>query len=380
MNCLNICLSKIFSTMTEYALTPTDLKAEELPSANATPATSVQVNAKSPFLPQQLILLFHHDQWEEFIREWAHFQKSNYLLVARLGGANDYGIDVAAFRTDKGFEGAWDNFQCKHYASPLTPTVALVEIAKIIWHSFERRISVPANYFFFAPQDCGESLKKLLLNSKALKEKVLSEWDTKLGSKISKQDNLLQADLQAYVESFDFGIFKYKPSLEVIEEHRSTPYFVTRFGGGLTGSPACEPTPSTPTKNERRYVEQLLEAYSDCGEQIDSHNKLKDHPNFQNHFDRSRQTFYEAEALVNFARDTVPNGTFEALQDEVFHGVKDVEEDDHDNAFSKVKEVTKTASMLNVSANGLAGVTTPKRLRGICHQLANGDKLIWKKK
>ena len=366
--------------MTKYELTPADLQAEELPSATPSPVTSVQVNAKSPFSPQQLILLFNHDQWEEFIREWAHFQKSKYVLVARLGGANDYGIDVAAFRTDQGFKGAWDNFQCKHYASPLTPNVALVEVAKTIWHAHEGRISVPENYYFFAPQDCGESLKKLLLNKSELKQRLISDWDSKLFSKLSKQDVLLQGDLQDYVENFDFGIFQYKPSLEVIDEHRSTPYFVARFGGGLTGAPACEPTPSTPAFKESRYVEQLLEAYSDCGEQIDNHEKLKQHPNFQNHFDRSRQTFYEAEALVKFARDTVPNGTFEALQDEVFHGVKDVEEDDHDNAFSKVKEVTKTASMLNVSANGLAGVTTPKRLRGICHQLANGDKLIWKKK
>ncbi|WP_063307745.1 ABC-three component system protein [Pseudovibrio sp. Ad46] len=367
--------------MDNFALSPAELLDQEVPSATTLPVSSDTINAKSPFLPQQLILLFNHDQWEEFIREWAHFQKSQYSLVVRLGGANDYGIDVAAFKSNKGFSGLWDNFQCKHYKVPLAPATALLEAAKIIWHSFEKRISVPENYFFFAPKDCGESLKRLLLNSESLKKRMISEWDKNCSTKITKSQQIkLEGSFKLYVEAFDFNIFQYKPSLEVIEEHRKTPYFTARFGGGLTGAPENELAPITPAKKESRYVEQLLEAYSDCGVTIETHEELVSHPKFQGHFSRSRQTFYDAEALVSFARDTVPNGTFESLQDEVFHGVKDVEEDDHNNAFDRVKEVTKTASTLNVSANGLAGVTTPKRLRGICHQLANNDKLVWRKK
>ncbi len=44
---------------------------------------------------------------------------------------------------------------------------------------------------------------------------------------------------------------------------------------------------------------------------------------------RQRERFYHAESLKNFARDTVPTGTFDALQDEIYHGVIDVCEDYH---------------------------------------------------
>ncbi|WP_310618641.1 ABC-three component system protein [Flexibacterium corallicola] len=361
-------------------MSPAELQKEELPQAVAGPASAVAINTKLPFSPEQLILLFNHNQWEEFIREWAHYQKSQYKLVVKLGGANDYGIDVAAFTTKSGFTGAWDTFQCKHYSTPLTPAVALPELAKTLWHTFNKRISVPENYYFFAPKDCGESLKKLLLDSGALKDKVCSDWNKSCSAKITKTQNVkLEGKFKLYVEAFDFSIFKYKPSLEVIEEHRKTPYHADRFGGGVIGAPKCKLAPSTPAKNESRYIEQLLEAYSDCGTTINMHDQLDNHPKFKDHFSRSRQTFYDAEALVSFARDAVPNGTFEELQDEVFYGVKDIEEDDHSTAFVRVKEVTKAAGNLNIAANGLAGVTNSKRLRGICHQLANDDKLIWKK-
>lgn len=368
--------------MTTAALNPDELQELEIPPASATAAVSAaDVNANYPFQPQQLIMLFNHDQWEEFVREWAHFQKQKYTLVARLGGANDYGIDVAGFRTGLGFLGPWDNYQCKHYSDPLGPSAAFVEIGKILWHSFEKRITVPQNYYFFAPKDCGDSLKKLLLNSEKLKEKVLGEWQKRCKKKISSSYTVeLTGTFLAYVQSFDFGIFQYKPNLEVIEEHRETPYHTARFGGGLTGTPKCIATPVVPAEEENRYVEQLLEAYSDCGQPVESYDKLDGFPEFRDHFNRSRHTFYDAEALEVFARDTVTEGTFPALQEEVYYGVKDVEEDEFDTALRRVKEVTKTASSLNVSASGLGGVVTPKRLRGICHQLANQNKLIWRKK
>jgi hypothetical protein len=55
--------------------------------------------------PQQQILLFSAEDWEAFIEEWAHYQKSQYKKVTRLAGANDIGIDIAAFSDEHGFTG-----------------------------------------------------------------------------------------------------------------------------------------------------------------------------------------------------------------------------------------------------------------------------------
>ncbi|WP_027237584.1 ABC-three component system protein [Leisingera caerulea] len=367
--------------MTEFVLTSEELKELELPEVTSVaPPSSASINAKPTFQPQQLILLFDPDQWEEFILEWAHQKKKEYTLVSRLGGANDYGIDVAAFRTAEGFQGSWDNYQCKHYADPLTPSDALPEIGKILWHSYNKKITVPDNYFFFAPKDCGAKLKKLLLDKPKLKQEVTSRWDKTIAPNITSKEAIpLSGSFEAYVTKFNFNIFQYKPSLDVIDEHRATPYHAARFGGGLCPRPASISPPIAPSSDENRYIEQLLEAYSDCGQEIKGVDELASHKEFQDHFNRSRQVFYEAESLVNFARDSVPKGTFEALQDEVFHGVKDTEEEDYETGYKRVKAVTKEASKLNYSANGLSGVVTVKDLRGICHQLANGDRLTWRK-
>lgn len=62
---------------------------------------------------------------------------------------------------------------------------------------------------------------------------------------------------------------------------------------------------------------------------------------------------YHAESLKNFARDTVPAGTFDQLQDEIFHGVIDVCEDFHDSGFERMKATIKQATIIAVTSNPL---------------------------
>lgn len=344
------------------------------------PISASKANWVSPFPPQQLIILFSANDWEEFVAEWAYFQKKQYHLVTRLGGANDYGVDVACFKTDKGFLGNWDNFQCKHYSSALAPNEAIPEIGKILWHIYKGHLTSPDNYYFFSPKDCGPSLKKLLLDSTKLKAQLKDKWDDWCSETITATKKIeLSGALFEFVETFDFSIFQYKPRLEVIEEHRETPYFIARFGGGLKDRPESERPPSTPIKYESRYIQQLFEAYTDNKGTIIQQSNLNEHPSLSRHYNRSRETFYEAESLRAFARDSVPSGTFEKLQDQVYHGVVDVEEDDHEDAFQRVKSVVKTAATLNVNASGLISVVGVKDLHGICHQLANEDRLVWRK-
>lgn len=358
-----------------------ELQKLEIPQRDdAYPVSASKINANIPFPPQQLILLFSHDDWEEFIAEWAYFQKKHYKLVTRLGGANDYGVDVACFKTNKGFLGEWDNYQCKHYPSALTPNEAIPEIGKIIWHIFKKSLTTPKNYFFFSPKDCGPSLKKLLLDRSKLKQKLYDKWDDWCSNKITSTERIvLTGKFQDFVSVFDFSIFQYKSRLEVIEEHRDTPYFSGRFGGGLKDRPKSEEPPTTPVISESRYIEQLFEAYTDNKQETVDNSNFVNFPDLKRHYDRSRQTFYEAESLRAFARDSVPLGTFEKLQDQVYFGVVDTEEDEHKDALHRVKAVVKTAATLNVNANGLISVTEVKDLHGICHQLANEDRLTWRK-
>ena len=66
------------------------------PSGKAVPSSAKVLHGRL-IPPQQQILLYSADDWEEFILEWVHYQKTKYQKVVRLCGANDMGIDVAGF-------------------------------------------------------------------------------------------------------------------------------------------------------------------------------------------------------------------------------------------------------------------------------------------
>lgn len=368
--------------MTKTANTNFTLTTEDIPEPTAQGGVSSGKIVHGKLIPpQQQILLFSSDDWEAFIEEWVYFQKKQYKIVTRLSASADMGIDIAGFTNDGGFQGVWDNHQCKHYGNALTPKTAVTEIGKCIWHASEGRFAPPRRYIFMAPKDCGMSLKKLLLNIPDLKKKVLEKWDEWCATSITSTKTIpLKGEFRDYVEAFDFSIFTFKPTLDVIEEHRKTPYFATRFGGGLPDRPIVNTPPSEPDLTESRYLQQLLDAYGDHKGQLCSDaSALSAWPELVDHFSRQREVFYHAESLRNFARDNVPQGTFEDLQDEVFAGVIEVEDAAYDNGLSRVNAVTQAAAQLPITANGLISVTKIQDKKGICHQLANEDRLKWVK-
>jgi hypothetical protein len=104
---------------------------------------------------------------------------------------------------------------------------------------------------------------------------------------------------------------------------------------------------------------------------------LKAHVSLSKDFLRQRERFYHAEALRNFARDTVPEGTFESLQDEIYHGVVDTCDGTHANGFDRMRATITQAAQIAVTSNPLAPATKAQDRQGICHQLANEDRLTW---
>ncbi len=184
----------------------------------------------------------------------------------------------------------------------------------------------------------------------------------------------------SYAEAFDYSIFDALTSLQIVDIHRKGPYFSARFGGGLPPRPATTVLPKTIAPGESRYVGHLLNAYADhkqvSGASVDD---LSSWPPLQRHFRRQREAFYQAENLRVFSRDTVPPGTFEALQKNIYDGVIDVHDAEHSDGYERVRKVTEAARQLQVTANALISSANPADRDGICHQLANEDRLTWKK-
>lgn len=335
-----------------------------------------------PIPPQQRIFLYSANDWEDFIQEWIHsIRKGKYTDVKRFTGAGDRGIDIAGFTDDDKLQGVWDNYQCKHYDHALYPSDAWPEIGKVLWYTFKKEYRAPRRYLFVAPRGAGTTLQAYLGDEAKLKRELLKAWEKHCRTKITDaHEVVLEGDFLAHVDSFDYSIFDAPTSLQIIDEHRKGPYFVARFGGGLPQRPAFSTPPAEIASVESRYIGHLLNAYADH-KQVTAVTiqDLAAWSALSKHFRRQREAFYHAENLRVFSRDTVPPGTFESLQQDIYHGVIDVHDADHTDGYARVRNVTQTARQLQLTANVLISCTNPVDRDGICHQLANEDRLTWKK-
>ena len=129
---------------------------------------------------------------------------------------------------------------------------------------------------------------------------------------------------------------------------------------------------------EINYVGRLLQAYADhAGVAVPTVEDLRALVQLFEHFCRSREDFYSAESLRNFSRDTLPPGEFERLQSEIFNGVVDVALAPHADGYERVLKTIAAARALQITAHALVSRLYTRDRSGICHQLANDDRLRW---
>jgi hypothetical protein len=332
--------------------------------------------------PQQQLLLYSADQWEGFVQEWAHYcLKAIYCQVQGFSGPGDRGIDIAGFTDADKLNGVWDNYQCKHYDHALHPRDAFPEIGKLLLYTFTEQFRVPRRYYFVAPKGAGTSLNAYLANAPKLSQVLVEKWDKYCRKKItSTQEIPLEGKFLDYVQAFDFTIFEAKTSLQLVDDHKSCPCHTARFGGGLPPRPDPTAPPEVIAPTESRYVEQLFKAYADRTKKaVSDALGLKQHPQLREHFLRQRVSFYHAESLRVFARDSVPPGTFESFQEEIYTGVVDTHDAAFPDGYERVVAVTKAARDMQITSNALITRAKPQDRDGICHQLANEDRLRWTK-
>lgn len=321
------------------------------------------------------------DEYEDIVREWiAGYCQKKYIGVRRVGGANDKGRDVVAFINNVN---DYDNYQCKHYDHPLTPSDIWKELGKLCYYTFDGSYQLPQNYFFVAPQGIGPKLSDYLQNPTEFKAELIKEWDSKCKNGLSdKVEVELSTALITHINSIDFSIFKSIDPQEFIEQHKQTNYYAARFGGGLKRRNKPTIKSINETEMNLRYIEQLFEAYSDhLKVSILTISELSSNKELFDHFNRQRECFYWAEALNEFSRDSLPteNNCFEELKDEIFYGVIDVSNQKHLSGYENVKKTTATAIALSIQSNALLSVSKTQDKVGICHHLANENKLIWVK-
>lgn len=338
-----------------------------------------------PVAPEQHIKGYSEDEFENFIREWAFHHKQiklkAYVQVGRFGGAGDMGRDVVGYIEQPSSHGKLDIYQCKHYGHGLHPGDVWTELGKLCCFTFIGAFAVPEEYRFICPDDVGPELGRLLENPEELRQRLMDEWEKHVEGEITKKQKIkLEGKLLDHVKAFEFKRVGYKPIHEIIEEFRATPRYPSRFGGGLIipRSPDKKP-PAEIEDHEQRYVEQLIEAYQDHKDDTVKLDTLAAHPELEKHFARSRVRYFCAETLRHDVRDNLPDGvTFEQVQDQVLDAVADICEDKkHATGLDRANAVTDHAGNYVVQDHALKGYVNSQIKKGICHQLANVDKLKW---
>jgi len=345
-----------------------------MPPAATSPAPSF---LGPPVPPAQRVYFYPPNEWEVFITEWATGLTTSYCQIKQLGGSGDRGVDVAAFKTARGLEDKWDCYQAKHYANPLNFSDAAPEILKVFRGVADKYYVLPDQYVFVAPRGCGASLSRLLSKPTELKKKFLRMIDSRGPATKTIDDETLQA-IRNLAATSDFSIFRSLEFNEMIDVHRRTPYHAARFGTTLPARPPVDQPPINPTGGEIIYIGKLVDVYKEqdpsaCPD-IDS---VTTHSKYGAHLQRQREAFHSAEALRRYARDSVPDGTFELLQNDVYIGVIDTAEADHASGMERLRAVLTQSGQLDLGAHSLISVSGNIDRQGICHQLANADSLTW---
>lgn len=328
--------------------------------------------------PRQRLLTYTDVDWELFIEEWASSLTPRFVQVKRLGGSGDRGADVAGFHSEDGFGGDWECFQGKFYGRALSQSDAWPEILKLFVAQSDGHYLFPRRYYFLAPKGMNTRLNYLLSSPQNLKAQFIEQ----LGKNKSKPFTALNASTSAAVtalaEETDFSCFRSVEVRDLIDQHRGTPYFAARFGGGLPARPSPEPTPATIAPGEATYVQRLIEAYAEAyGDDAGTVEGAAAHSKTSAHLQRQREAFFRAESLRNFARDSVPPQTFDALQNEIYDAVVETAEAEHATGLDRLRSTLDQATSVQITANALISVTETNDRKGICHQLANDERLRW---
>lgn len=351
------------------------------PRPVAASVSNVEIGRLIP--PIDRLKLFSNSEWEDFVLEWADSLRDKYELVERCGGAGDMGRDVIAFVASNEGSEIWDNYQCKHYDHPLAPTDIWLELGKLVYYTYTGEFSFPRKYYFVAPQAAGTTLANLLRRPDKLRQQLLEKWDQYCKKKITKKTEVpLDDAITGYINGLDFSIISYLPPLRIIEQHATTRYHVSRFGGGLPDRPDVSSPPDKPASEELGYISKLMDAYSDhLKRDVTTPSDIETAQDLKEHCVDSRIQFYSAESLRSFSRDYLPPGEFQKLQDEVHEGIKDEIREDHPSGYKRLLAVIKAARGLQITSHALVSKLTIRDRGGICHQLANDkDEVRWVKK
>ena len=319
---------------------------------------------------EEILKTMDEDTYEELVASWAYWSlKDRYEDVLRIGGSGDRGVDVIAY-----------------YDHAIKQSDVIGELGKFLFFMSSGDIPVPESYYLMAPQGLSSQFLLTYKNPETLKKVILGNWDKHIAGKIEKGvQHKLEGELKSFVEGFDYVIFKfYSPAkfLKTLMESGKRFVYFQYFGfrKELLRKIKLE-TPKEPEDYEGRYVQHLLDAYNDVEGFSSISQSNVDLSEYSKHFNRSRDEFWLAESVKKMSEENNPgdNDEFEDIKDEMEGHVADTYEDNYENSLRRVKAVTDKSATMPIKTDWVVSSQLGARaMKGICYQLSNEDRLIWK--
>jgi hypothetical protein len=191
------------------------------------------------------------------------------------------------------------------------------------------------------------------------------------------------SDIRDAIESFAFPTFDAATAERIVNDLKGSAVYPVLFGGGLTKPrPINKMPPEEIAAEEIPYVGKLVDAYAEHSTigPVTSAESALAHETYGPHLRSSRREFYCAESLREFSKDVlIEPDDFASLQEAVYDGVKYTAERDFQSGYDRVLAVCEQATTVQVGDHPLSGDLTPADRSGMCHQLANDDRLTWRR-
>ncbi|MGO4355160.1 ABC-three component system protein [Rhizobium sp. RAF36] len=319
------------------------------------------------------------DQLEDFIDIWAEKKSKDYVMVERLGSANDKGRDVVGFLSSSRHEGEWDLYQCKRKTrnSKLGTGEATAELGKLFYHHLEGAYAtLPRKYVFVSPRGIVGPFLTLLRNPSTLKAHLLSTWNEHCRTKITRRNVVeLTPEIKSAIEAYDFGQIEYLTATMIVKDPAAKPALV-QILKELPGEAPEGEAPASIAEEEMGYVTQLRAVYGQvAGVTFPSIDDVFADPTYGEHLKVQRTRFYEACAFRDFHRDNTAQTAVDTFKKDIYHLLYEVYYGTHSSRFDRANAVllhtgAAPADILGRSARG------PVK-QGMCHHLVIDGKISW---
>ena len=326
------------------------------------------------------ILALEDAELERFIRDWVSLKRQMYREIQRFSGSQDLGRDVVGFITSQRHEGAWHNFQCKQYSKSRVPlNSALIELAKIFYHSDAGQFTLPTNYFFVAPHGLSRKLELLLDKPSEFRDYFIANWNKVCARKLSEGKNLLLTNqIRAAIEQYNFGNVRRITLEEILADDRID-LVLHRYFGADPGPAPTGKVPDDIQQSETVYISQLIAAYGQrAGKAILCATEVAHMPEHSKHLARQRERFFDADYFKRHYRDNTEPHALPNLDKEIYHGIADVCDQEHRDKLCCVDAVMSQAASIRPSGP-LSQHARISVKQGICHHLVNEGLIKWQK-